>query len=49
MENKNNDLGAKIAYAALDSVPAAKSDAKEIVGLVKSGVLVLHTGRIPSI
>ncbi len=34
MENKN--LGAKLAYAALDSVPTAKADAKEIVGLVKS-------------
>lgn len=37
MENKNNILGAKLAYAALDSVPTPKADAKEIVGLVKSG------------
>lgn len=36
MENNNNALGAKLAYAALDSVPTPKSDAKEIVGLVKS-------------
>lgn len=31
-----NDLGAKLAYAALDDVPQPKADAKEIVGLVKS-------------
>lgn len=37
MENNNNNLGAKLAYAALDSVPTPKADAKEIVGLVKSG------------
>lgn len=37
MENNNEEFGAKLAYAALDSVPDAKSDAKEIVGLVKSG------------
>ncbi len=37
MKNNNNDLGAKLAYAALDSVPTPKADAKEIVGLVKSG------------
>lgn len=37
MENKNNDFGVKLAYAALDSIPTAKTDAKEIVGLVKSG------------
>lgn len=29
------DLGAKLAYAALDDIPSPKSDAKEIVGLVK--------------
>lgn len=41
--NQNNrknsedaDLWAKLAYAALDDVPSPKSDAKEIVGLVKS-------------
>ena len=34
MEKK--DLGAKLAYAALDDVPQPKADAKEIVGLVKS-------------
>ena len=32
----NKELGAKLAYAALDEVPTPKSDAKEIVGLVKS-------------
>ena len=34
--NEDTDLGAKLAYAALDDVPSQKSDAKEIVGLVKS-------------
>ena len=34
--NEDTDLGAKLAYAALDDVPRPKSDAKEIVGLVKS-------------
>ena len=37
MENKDQNLGAKLAYAALDSVPTPSADAKEIVGLVKSG------------
>ncbi|MGN0155898.1 MAG: DUF3892 domain-containing protein [Lachnospiraceae bacterium] len=36
METDQKDLGAKLAYAALDEVPAVKSDAKDIVGLVKS-------------
>ena len=36
MDNKK-DFGAQLAYAALDEVPTPKSDAKEIVGLVKSG------------
>lgn len=40
MENNANidkkELGAQLAYAALDKVPEPKSDAKEIVGLVKS-------------
>ena len=31
------DIGMNLAYAALDEVPSAKSDAKEIIGLVKSG------------
>lgn len=35
-DSKDTDLGAKLAYAALDDVPSPKSDAKEIVGLVKS-------------
>ena len=36
--NKTNSksMGAQLAYAALDNVPTPKSDAKEIVGLVKS-------------
>lgn len=36
MNTDKKDLGAKLAYAALDEVPEPKSDAKEIVGLVKS-------------
>ena len=36
MDNNMNDQRAKLAYAALDSVPTPKSDAKEIIGLVKS-------------
>ncbi len=34
-ENKQN-LGKKLAYAALDEVPKSKTDAKQIVGLVKT-------------
>lgn len=30
-------IGSSLAYAALDEVPNPKADAKEIVGLVKSG------------
>ena len=37
MDTNKKDLGSKLAYAALDEVPTPKSDAKEIVGLVKSG------------
>lgn len=37
MDTNKKDLGSQLAYAALDDVPQAKSDAKEIVGLVKSG------------
>ena len=33
---KKHELGSQLAYAALDVVPTPKSDAKEIVGLVKS-------------
>lgn len=33
----NNTFAATLAYAALDEVPTPKEDAKEIVGLVKSG------------
>ena len=35
--NNDNEIGAKLAYATLDEVPTPKSNAKEIVGLVKSG------------
>lgn len=35
MNTEKDDLGAKLAYAALDEVPSPKADAKEIVGLVK--------------
>lgn len=37
MNNNRKELGAELAYAALDDVPTPKSDAKEIIGLVKSG------------
>lgn len=37
MNNNKKELGAELAYAALDDVPTPKADAKEIVGLVKSG------------
>ncbi len=40
MDTNNRELGAELAYAALDEVPTAKSDAKEIVAVVK------HRGRI---
>jgi len=36
MNTDKKDLGAQLAYAALDEVPTPKADAKEIVGLVKS-------------
>ncbi|MDO4465003.1 MAG: DUF3892 domain-containing protein [Bacillota bacterium] len=36
MNIDEKDLGSKLAYAALDEVPTPKSDAKEIIGLVKS-------------
>lgn len=36
MDSDKKDLGAKLAYAALDKVPETKADAKEIVGLVKT-------------
>lgn len=37
MNTDKKELGAQLAYAALDEVPTPKSDAKEIVALVKSG------------
>ena len=37
MSTDNKEIGSRLAYAALDEVPNAKADAKEIVGLVKSG------------
>ncbi|MBQ7776875.1 MAG: DUF3892 domain-containing protein [Lachnospiraceae bacterium] len=36
MDVENKDLGATLAYNALDEVPQPKADAKEIVGLVKT-------------
>lgn len=36
MEIDKKELGAKLAYAALDEVPNPVSDAKTIIGLVKS-------------
>ena len=36
MNTDKKELGAQLAYAALDEVPTPNSDAKEIVGLVKS-------------
>ena len=37
MKTDKKEPGSELAYAALDDVPTPKSDAKEIVGLVKSG------------
>lgn len=37
MDTKKSEIGSMLPYAALDEIPHAKSDAKEIVGLVKSG------------
>ncbi len=37
MNTENHNLGAELAYNALDEVPQPKSDAKEITGLLKSG------------
>ena len=39
-ENKDTDFTAALAKNTLDEIPSPKSDAKEIVGLVK------HSGRI---
>lgn len=36
MDIKKNEMRSELPYAALDDVPTPKSDAKEIVGLVKS-------------
>ena len=36
MNSDERNVGASLAYAALDEVPTPKADAKEIVGLVKS-------------
>lgn len=35
--NSENNIGSSLAKAALDEIPTPKADAKEIVGLVKSG------------
>lgn len=37
MDNNKNKFGSELAYATLDEVPTPKPNAKEIVGLVKSG------------
>lgn len=37
MNTDKKHLGAELAYASLDEIPSPKADAKEIVGLVKSG------------
>lgn len=37
MNNDKQNMGAELAYAALDEVPQPKSDAKEITGLLKTG------------
>ncbi len=36
MDTNNKEFGTRLAYAALDRVPKPKSDAKEIVGLIKT-------------
>lgn len=36
MNKDRKELGAELAYAALDDVPTPNADAKEIIGLVKS-------------
>ncbi|MBQ8519548.1 MAG: DUF3892 domain-containing protein [Agathobacter sp.] len=36
MDTKKNEMRSQLPYAALDEIPEAKADAKEIVGLVKS-------------
>lgn len=36
MNKDKKELGAELAYAALDDIPTPKADAKEIIGLVKS-------------
>ena len=36
MNTDKTEIGKMLPYAALDEVPDAKSDAKEIIGLVKS-------------
>ena len=36
MQNKKNEMRSELPYSALDEIPNPKSDAKEIIGLVKS-------------
>ncbi len=36
MDTKKKEISSQLPYAALDEIPSPKSDAKEIVGLVKS-------------
>lgn len=37
MDTKKSEMRSELPFAALDEVPTPKSDAKTIVGLVKSG------------
>ena len=37
MNNDKKNMGAELAYVALDEVPQPKADAKEITGLLKTG------------
>ena len=52
MNVDKENLGQNLAYAALDEIPTPKGDAKEIVGLVKSGGKItgyqLSDGRMVS-
>ena len=52
MNTNKKDLGSQLAYAALDEIPTPKSNAQEIVGLVKSSGRItgyqLSDGRIVS-
>lgn len=36
MDTDKKNLGAELAYASLDEIPSPKSDAKKIIGIIKS-------------